>query len=281
MLKIGLCFPEIDYRRLEIEQFNEYLEMLKEKELYSFDMYTEFLIKHNPTKPLLEILKKNNIKLTFHYNGEFTLNNKLDLKKIKNDLKTLRKILDKNKHYYQTLIVFHIPNYVDNKYKHIKNMIKVFQEITKYGLKLRFDILVETLSNYHPCGQKIGNDYSEIVLFLNAIKEKNFGVCWDLGHTRLNNIESREKLYVPVQLIPKIRFTHIHNFYQKNGEYIDHIPLTNLKKQDAEICFLLKNNYKGIYHLEFPVENLKENIYVYLDNIEKLKKFILKYKEDL
>ena len=99
MLKIGICFPVNDFKRLDVVEFEKYLTMLKEKGLYSFDMYTEFLIKHLPTKPVLTILKKHDFKLTFHYSGAYSLDLKKDLKKIKQDLKTLRKILDKNQQY--------------------------------------------------------------------------------------------------------------------------------------------------------------------------------------
>jgi len=280
MAKIGICFPAKDFLRLSETEFNQYLERFQKKGLYSIDLYTEFLLKHKPTNILLKQIKKNKLKITMHYNEEFPKDTKEAIKHIKKQLKELRKILDTNQHRYQINIVFHIPDYQDNKYAHVKEMIYLFQEITDFAKKLRFNILIETLSNNHPAGNHLGNDFSEIVLFLNNIPAKNFGVCWDLGHTRLNHLENKEALFVPPKIINRIKFTHIHNAYQQNGEYNEHIPLTDLKLQSAELKYLIQNNYKGIYSLEYGLERLPENIDVYLDNIQKLNNFIEKNKED-
>ncbi len=278
MIKIGICFPTQDFIRHE-EEIDKYFKLFKEKNLYSLDMYTEFILKHKPTNHLLKQLNHNNLKLTFHYNGKIDKDSNKAIKQIKKELKEIRKILDKNHHLYQTNIVFHIPDYQDNKYQHIKKMIVLFKQISEYALKLRFNILIETLSNNHPKGNHVGNDFSEIILFLNNITNKNFGVCWDIGHTRLNNIEDHENLFIPKKMIDRIMFTHIHNAYQKNGEFNEHIPLTDLKLQDDELEFLIKNDYKGIYNLEYGLECIKENIEIYLNNIEKLNNFIKKKKE--
>ncbi len=280
MAKIGICFPAKDFLRLSETEFNQYLERFQKKGLYSIDLYTEFLLKHKPTNILLKQIKKNKLKITMHYNEEFPKDTKEAIKHIKKQLKELRKILDTNQHRYQINIVFHIPDYQDNKYAHVKEMIYLFQEITDFAKKLRFNILIETLSNNHPAGNHLGNDFSEIVLFLNNIPAKNFGVCWDLGHTRLNHLENKETLFVPPKIINRIKFTHVHNAYQQNGEYNEHIPLTDLKLQSAELKYLIQNNYKGIYSLEYGLERLPENIDVYLDNIQKLNNFIEKNKED-
>ena len=277
MTKIGICFPERDYKRLEENEFIEQIKKLKEGGLYSFDLYTELILRNKPNKFLLTTLFEEDIKITFHHNGVlYTGNEKEDIKKIKKDLKELRKIMKANKHNYETTIVFHIPNYEDNKYAHIKKMIKYFKEISKIGEKNNFKILIETLSNNHPKGNHVGNDFSEIILFINNIPSKNFGICWDVGHTRLNHIEDHENIFIPEKLKEKIMFTHIHSFYKKDEKIVEHMPITNLELQDDEIDFLKESNYNGVYSLEYQMDGIKENVNIYIDNIKKLTEYIEK-----
>ncbi len=280
MIKIGMCFPQKDFIRLSEEKFIDYLTILKENGLTSFDMYPSFLLTYKPTNCLLKILKELNLKLNFHYDMElYNGDLKNSIKKCQNEISSLRKILDNNDHQYQINLVFHVPDYQENKYRHLKQMILFFKKISDYAQNIRTNILIEILSHNHPQGGKIGDDLSEIVLFLNHIDNCNFGICWDLVHTRLNQIEERD---IPVisEVIKRTMYTHISGFYSKNNDNYDHIPLTNLKLQDDELDILIENNYQGVYNLEFEVENLKENISVYTDNINKLKKYIEERKNE-
>lgn len=267
-MKIGICFPNYDYNILTLVDLKKYLEMFIDNGITSFDFYTSFFEKPDEKLDnLIDYLNNKDIKITLHYNGAETLvNYKNTLIHLNNYL--LSKYID-----YKIPIVFHIPSYQDNKYEHINNMLNTFNELSNYAKKLNFDILIETLSYNHPVGNYIGDDNSEISLFINSIKHDNFGVCWDIGHTRLNNLEHRSNLLLDNKLLTKVKHTHIHNIF-KGDCYIDHLPLTNIELQDDELRYLIKNNYKGVYSIEFEVKHLKENIYIYLDSIKKLKKFI-------
>lgn len=275
MKKIGICFPEKDFIKTPSEDFKKDLTKLRESGLYSFDLYTKFLLTYKPTNHLLDLFNDLNIKITFHYHG-VTYNNNLKrtINLYKKEISELRKILDKNNHKYQTSIVFHVPDYQNDKYSHTKKMIVLFKEISDYAQTYNFNILVETLSHNHPTGQHIGDDFSELKLFSNYIKNDNFGICWDLGHTRLNQIEQKNNLLLTNDLIKRTKHTHIHNFGFKKDQCFDHIPLTNLKMQDDELNLLIDNNYQGIYNLEFEMERLKENIDIYCENIKLLSNYI-------
>ncbi len=273
-MKIGMCFPKQDFIRLPEEEFIEYLTILKKNGLTSFDMYPSFLLTYKPTNRLLSILKELDLKLNFHYdnqlyNGDF----KFSVNKCQDEISLLRKILDNNDHKYQINLVFHVPEYENSKYAHLKQMILFFKKISSFAKNKKTNILIETLSHNHPKGNYISDDLSEIILFLNHIDNRNFGVCWDLVHTRLNQIEERDQPMIS-EVIKRTMHTHISGFYNKNNQNHDHIPLTDLGFQDDELNMLIAHNYQGVYSLEFAVENLKENIYVYTDNITKLKNYI-------
>ncbi len=281
MAKVGICFPSKDFLKLSEEEFVPYLKKFQQKGLYSFDMYTEFLLKQKLINTILQQMQKHNIKVSLHYQGDIPKDNEQAIMQVKEQLKAIRQILDSNGHCYEINIVFHVPDYQKNKYAHLNEMIVFFQTITTFAEDLKFNILIEILSNNHPAGNHLGNDFSEISIFLNNIDNENFGVCWDLGHTRLNHLENKELLLVPAKIIDRIKFVHVHNAYQKkDGKYIEHIPLTDLKLQSAELKFLIENNYKGIYSLEYGLDGLSENVNIYLDNIKKLNKFIEKNKEE-
>lgn len=286
MKKIGICFPENDFLTMDFDEFKEYILMFEKEGLYSFDMYTSLLIDdHKNIDRLLEFLNENDIKITFHY-----YNNKKDidildeskrielLEQYKTDLTKLRHKLEAYDIKYLTTIVFHALNYQEEyqKYEHESQQIKLFRELCNIALDLNFDILVETLSYNHPSGNHLGDDYHELIKMIDEVSSSNFGICWDIGHTRLNHIEEYRDIYLPKQLLDKVKFTHIHGYSREDGfhEVIDHLPLTNNSYKDNEIKYLLDNNYDGIYSLEINTDALKENIDIYLKSINILKNML-------
>lgn len=263
-MKIGVCFPQMDFENMNIEDFLSYMVALSHAGVNNYDFFIDFFLEMNHKKiKLVEIMKDNDISISMHYQGLI----KDAIKK----LKTVESNLDVN---YKIPVVFHLPSYDKNKYEHIKEIKGKLEEIVE---NKKFDILIETLSKNHPNNQNLGDDISEINLFLKLIDKDNFGVCWDTGHTRINSIEENTNIYI--NDISRVKMTHIHNFYYKN-KYLDHIPFTHFYYQDDEIKYLVKNGYKGIYSLEFPLNNLKENIYIYLNSVMRLKKLIEEVKNE-
>lgn len=282
MKKIGICFPENDFLSMDFEEFKSYLLALKKSGLYSFDMYTSLLTSDNKNlNELLMFLNDNDIKITFHYAGVRLDADYLDkelatdiLKQYKDDLIKVRHKLQACDINYQTTVVFHALNYSEEyqKYEHEQNQINIFKELCELALALNFDILIETLSYNHPSGNHIGDDYAEIEHMIETVNCDNFGICWDIGHTRLNALEQYSNMYLPRSILPKTKFTHIHSYSVDDGihEVQDHLPLINEMYREEEIGYLIKNEYNGIYSIETNTDNLKENINVYLKSINIL-----------
>jgi sugar phosphate isomerase/epimerase len=291
MHKIGICFPGSDFEKMPIDEFKKYILKFKEAGVTSFDFYTSlFLNCDEKLKQLVMFLNDNDITITFHYHSSNTIkiNDNDDYEKLlsiyKQELMTVRNNLEKMNIKYKTTIVFHGLDYFKDsaKYNHQKNLIDVFKQLSDYSTILNFEILIETLSNNHPYGNHIGDDLSELNLFINSIDNDNFGICWDMGHTRLNSIENNALLYLPEKIMNKVKFTHIHNIHLDKDKkyYVDHLPFTNMNYQKKELEYLIKSDYKGVYSIEFNTENLKENIYVYLDSIKILNETLKSLEEE-
>lgn len=264
-MKIGICFPEMDFKQMELDNFVSYMVGLKAAGVKSFDFFIDFFLEMDHKKEkLLTIMKDNDMKITMHYVGT--------IEEAENKLNIAGRNINVR---YNVPIVFHLPSYDKNKYSHVKEIIEKIKNLVEHR---EYDILIETLSKNHPNDQNLGDDISEINLFLKMIPDNNFGICWDIGHTRMNHIEEKTSLYI--NDISRVKMTHIHNLaYRK--KFFDHIPLTDLDLQDEEIKYLIRNGYNGIYSLEFPIENMKENIEVYIDSIKKIKKLIEEVKYEL
>lgn len=273
MVKIGICFPQNDYENMEFAEFKKYLLMFKEEGIYSFDFYTNMFLNNDENlKRLLIFLNEHDIKITFHYYSV----DKNNFMQYQQDLIRIRNVLDIYNINYPITIVFHAQPYESNfnKYEHLENIAKEFEKLSEFARNLNFVILVETLSYNHPKGNNISDDIDELIFLTTNVKSNNFGFCWDVGHTRLNHIENKIPLYLPKILLDKVKFTHIHNVIVEKDKTIDHVPLTNLELQKEEIKYLIKNNYDGIFSLEFATKNLRENIYIYIDSIKKLRQLI-------
>lgn len=274
MRKIGICFPEKDFLSMDSEKFKGYVSLFKEKGLYSFDMYTSLIInEYDKINELLTFLNENDIKITFHY-SETKYNYNENVKSIIEDLISVRNKLEACHINYPTTIVFHASNYAHEyqKYEHEQNQILFFKELCKTSKELNFDILVETLSSNHPTGKHIGDDYIEIENLVNKVNFDNFGVCWDIGHTRLNFLEEFSNMYLPMNIMNKVKHTHIHSFSIDDGihEVQDHLPLLNDIYENKELKYLQECGYEGVYSIETDTNNLNENINIYLNSIRLL-----------
>lgn len=282
MSKVGICFPEYDYLNMEKNQFKQYLNQFIDHGLYSFDMFTS-LITNSDDKiyDILTFLNEKNIKLTFHYHTLSKIENILDednmmllLNQYKDDLTKLHNKLKRVGINYDIDVVFHALDYIEEyqKYFHETNLIYVFKELLKYSKPLKINILLETISHSHPINKHIGDDIYELESIIDKINDSNFGICWDIGHTRMNSIESNDNMYLTDKIINKVKFTHIHNIYidSNNKILMDHLPLTDLDLQEEEIDYLKSKNYDGIYSIEVSAQNLKENIEIYLNSIDLL-----------
>ena len=292
MNKIGICFSSKDFTIMPFIELKNYLLSLKKAGITSLDFYTELFLDVTPKiGELAKFIIENDIKITFHYYSSININsieNENDYDKFLDvcvkELSIVRKNLEELNINYQTSIVFHAFDYTDEigKYSHEKELIRIFSTLCEYGLKLKFEILLETLSYNHPTGKHIGDDISEIETFINRINYDDFGICWDIGHTRLNNIERKTNLYLPSNIMNKVKFIHVHNIELKANQknYVDHLPLASLQLQDDELEYLVRNGYEGIYSIETPTENLRDKIDVYIECIKKLKIFLENIKED-
>lgn len=285
MNNIGICFPGYDYENMSFETLSNYLLQFLEAGITSFDFYTTMFLKNNDKlSELMTFLIKNDIKITLHYNSNKNTENynyEELLKHYKDDLVKVRNTLKIYNINYKTTVVFHGLPYQEewNKYDHQNNLIKLYKELSDFSIPLEFIITIETLSKYHPVGNHIGDDIHELELITRGVNNENFGICWDIGHTRLNNVESNSDLYLTENLISKVRFTHIHNI-SLNKSNIDHLPITDLNYQKDELEYLIKNNYRGIYSIEIETKNLKENILIYLNSIKKVKQLIKEMEEN-
>lgn len=280
MNKIGICFPQRDFFELKYEDFKNYILKFKNCGIYSIDFYTDFITDYqNNIDELLEFLNVNNIIVTFHYanknkievNSESEKREELEI--YKKEIETLRNRLIAANMNYNTTIVFHAFDYYNEseKYKKINYFIEIFSDLCDYAKEYNFEILLETLSKNHPKGNHIGDDIDELEFIINNINKTNFGICWDMGHTRTNFIENNFNKYLTNNILSKIKFAHIHNFYiQDNIIKIDHLPLTNVELLKDEIKFLYNKGYKGIYLNETNIENLKENFLIYKESIKNL-----------
>lgn len=293
MNNIGICFPGSDFEIMPAKEFKDYLLRFKEAGITSFDFYTKlFLNNTDKLTDLVQFLNKNDIKITFHYQS---IDN-IDLISVKEDydllydlyqkeLSTVRSNLIKLDVKYKTTIVFHALDYFNEsrKYNHEQHIIDVFRKLSVYGKELDFEILIETLSRNYPVGHHIGDDLGELEDFVNGIDSDNFGICWDIGHTRLNNIENNTSLCLSEKVIEKVKFAHIHNIHlnKDNRLYLDHLPLTRMSYPKEELAYLLKKEYKGVFSIEVGTEHLKENILVYLDSIKLLKEMLESLKEEI
>ncbi|MDD2518678.1 MAG: TIM barrel protein [Bacilli bacterium] len=282
MINIGICFPGYDYENMSFETLSNYLLQLKKAGITSFDFYTTMFLNNNDKlKQLLIFLNEQDIKISFHYASIKKATSNSIFEQYKEDLIRIRNVLDIHNIKYSITIVFHALPYKNefNKYEHLQKLAKGFEELSEFAKLLNFEILVETLSNNHPIGNHIGDDLDELMFLATNIKSENFGICWDMGHTRLNNIETKQQLCLPKELLAKVKFTHIHNIKISDDQTIDHIPITNFELQKLELECLIKNNYDGIFSLEYETKNLKENILVYIDNIQKLQALIYEIKK--
>lgn len=285
MYKIGICFPESDFLAMNFDSFKEYILLFKKSGLYSFDLFTSLLTDNQKNddhiNELLSFLNENDIKITFHYSGyipDFSSlnegNYRLVVKKYIDDLIKVRNKLEANDIYYQTTIVFHALNYTNEyqKCEHENQQIIIFNELCEISKKLNFDILVETLSHNHPFGNHIGDDYSEVIKIINNVSHDNFGICWDMGHTKLNSLEEYDNSCLPAEMLRSVKFTHIHSYSEDDGihEIVDHLPLINRKHINEEIKCLYNSGYDGIYSIETNTSGLKENINIYLESIKML-----------
>ncbi|MGE5455743.1 MAG: TIM barrel protein [Ignavibacteriales bacterium] len=275
MKKIGICFPEKDFLSMDFEKFKNYILLFKENGLYSFDIYTSLIISgYDKINELLIFLNNNDIKITFHYAESKCIDEKNILKSCIEDLISVRNKLDACHINYHTTIVFHAQNYAHEyqKYEHLQSQILFFKELCKKTKELNFDILVETLSNNHPIGNHIGDDYIEIENLIDEVNQDNFGICWDIGHTRLNSLEEYSNIYLPMNIMNKVKHTHIHSFSLDDGihEVLDHLPLLNDVYKNKELKYLQDFGYDGVYSIETDTNNLSENINIYLDSIKLL-----------
>ncbi len=283
MAKIGICFPSCDYEKMSFEEFSKYLLQFKEVGVYSFDFYTSMFLQNNPKlRKTIDFLNQHNIHITLHYHSNKKHDYEDLLNEYKKDLRKVRNVLKIYNINYKIPVVFHALEYKDEykKHNHLLKLANIFQELSDFSKNLNFEILIETLSHNHPFGNHIGDDVDELEFLLANIKSNNFGICWDIGHTRLNNIENNGALHLTEKIIENVKFTHIHNIAISNNKSIDHLPLTNFQFQQSELEYLVENNYQGIYSIEVETKNIKENILIYVNNIKKIN-IIIKDMEEL
>ncbi|MFA5603252.1 MAG: TIM barrel protein [Bacilli bacterium] len=285
MNNVGICFPGYDYEKMSFETLSNYLLQFLEAGITSFDFYTTMFLKNDDKlNKLVKFLINNNIKITFHYNTNKKfedLNYEELLNQYKDDLVKVRNTLKIYNINYPTTIVFHGLPYQEewNKHDHQNELIKLYKELSDFSIPLNFIITIETLSKHHPIGNHIGDDIHELELITSGVNNENFGICWDIGHTRLNNIEFNSELYLSKELLSKVKFTHIHNI-ALNKSNIDHLPITDLNYQKDELEYLIKNDYQGVYSIEIETKNLKENILIYLNSIKNVKQIIKEMEEN-
>lgn len=268
-MKIGMCFPVKDYQNNNFNDFKNYILKLKSAGLTNIDMFSSFIIDYNnEIDNLLEFLNNNDIKISFHYSGE----NNYEI--YQNHILTVRNRMKASNMNYETTMVFHAPDYETeyNKYEHMKKVINDFQKLSLYAKDFDIKILLETLSCEMPKGKHIGDDIEELELIANNIENNNFGFCWDLGHTSLDSDKGLKDELLTNKMISKTSFTHIHSYNKE----IDHLPLIKPEQVENEIELLKKVGYQGVYSLEFEVLNLKENIDMYIESINNLKKLLIK-----
>lgn len=266
-MKIGMCFPEYDYKHIDFNDFKKYIIELNNIGVNNFDFYSSFICDYkNDIDNLFEFLNSLDIKVSFHFNGY------QNLETYKFHISTVRNRMRAANMDYETTMVFHAPNYEheSSKYSHIRTVVNDFDELSEFAYSFKILVLVETLSKTFPSGNHIGDDIDELEVLANSIENPNFGFCWDIGHTSHDSDNNLQDELLTNKIINKTKFTHIHGYNEK----IDHLPLINPDLVEGEVKLLIRNNYKGVFSLEHEVKNLKENIEVYKTSIKNLKKLL-------
>jgi len=99
----------------------------------------------------------------------------------------------------------------------------------------------------------VGVTYEEILYMIDAVKEDNVGICWDMGHT-LANIEFQNwaSIFPSQRFLERVIHTHIHDLDENNKT---HGPFR--KDNDTLTVFLklLKDvGYQGVFNFELYPE---------------------------
>lgn len=255
--KIGI---DLNTRYLETKnsegEIKKYIEDLRNYGVSNLDLIMDYVLNEYNSR-VLELIKEAEMTISIHSNpidGVYTtfedldsVRNSIDIHY--NKIKDIDKILRSKGFNNIVPIIYHAGKVTKDRNIELSLSTKFFKGLAEKVKGYNFEILTETLSLNHPKGDNIGNCWEDFLVLNENIKEDNWGICWDTGHTRLNSVEEGNNLYPPLEIVDKIKFTHIHDINFKDSAH--HLPIVEGESQDNEIKLLIINEYQGHYSLEY------------------------------
>src|SRR5690554_62835 len=171
--------------------------------------------------------------------------------------KTFRILKDKNQ---DSPLILHGHNFDDYSSRE-EAVYKTITDLTGLVKRFRDNKMMNPVALElcrHRKGGPVGVTYQEIQDMVDAVKEDNIGICWDMGHT-LSNINSQawDNPFPAEAFLDRVIHTHIHAL-DKNQK--THGPLG--KKDDLVNSFLIllkTHKYQGIYNFELYPERWGES----------------------
>jgi sugar phosphate isomerase/epimerase len=134
-----------------------------------------------------------------------------------------------------------------------------FERLLKMRRKLKVDVMISTEFQLPPDPgedkQRIADNFDELLTLVSSIKDKNFGVCWDMGHTVMASELHAGDPYPPFDLLSKIKHVHIHDV--KTSKPKDHQLIGTGDAPLAEYLMLLGDEgYTGDITMEYDISDM-------------------------
>lgn len=255
-----------------IKYVDEYIRGLREHRVINVDLIVNYVLDDN-NRYIIDAIHNNGLSVSLHSNGINDIYTTFHSSKdVNSSIELQLNALNKANDILRGIgfeggipVVYHGGEVVNKDRKiDIQLAAEFFEELSRKAYVLDMEILTESLSLNHPKVDCIGNNWIDLQELNRNISSKNWGICWDTGHTRGNAEEEGKMTFPPINILDKIKFTHIHHMGEDS---VDHLPIISGEWQDNEVKFLILSNYKGIFSLEYDFrlvdeENHAELIYL-------------------
>lgn len=137
--------------------------------------------------------------------------------------------------------------------KTLERDTRFFKELSSSVEHLKIEILTEVQGAKPTKGRVIGDIWSDFEYLCKNIPNKNWGICWSTGNSRMNFVEYNEELTPSKEVLDRVKIANIRNNISQNFD----ISLYNNEVQEQEIKSLIMNGYEGVFNLEY--------VYAYLE----------------
>lgn len=255
-----------------IKYVDEYIRGLREHRVINVDLIVNYVLDDN-NRYIIDAIHNNGLSVSLHSNGINDIYTTFHSSKdVNSSIELQLNALNKANDILRGIgfeggipVVYHGGEVVNKDRKiDIQLAAEFFEELSRKAYVLDMEILTESLYLNHPKVDCIGNNWIDLQELNRNISSKNWGICWDTGHTRGNAEEEGKMTFPPINILDKIKFTHIHHMGEDS---VDHLPIISGEWQDNEVKFLILSNYKGIFSLEYDFrlvdeENHAELVYL-------------------